>query len=86
MQICKAFDSFLNISTWCTRHPNDEQRFFCALRTVINHPDFHPDTMGEYMTEKLDLAKNPNDAYEESIDHYVAAAWAVKTYLKTTDC
>ncbi len=87
----EAFDAFLRVPTWYTRHPNDKQRFFCALRTVVGEPDFHPDDFGDYMDRKREepnsaQANLTQEAYDEARDHYVQAAWAVKGYLTTTDC
>jgi hypothetical protein len=70
------FDSFLNVETWHTCHTNDEERFFKALHKVVNLEDFSPEKLRNYIEEKVN-----NDSFNQSIDHYVAAAWAVKTYI-----
>jgi hypothetical protein len=87
----EAFDTFLRVPTWYTVHPNDEQRFFCALRRVVGDPTFHPDLLGEYMDRKRDEAGSPQaaltqDAYDSAREHYVRAACAIKGYLAATNC
>jgi hypothetical protein len=79
----EAFDKFLNTDTWHTRHAYDEERFFIALEKVIKDPQFNPDRLGEYMREKKNVSRDDaENAFNFDIDHYVAAAWAVKDYLK----
>jgi hypothetical protein len=79
----EAFDNFLNVDTWHTRHPNDEARFFIALGKVINDPQFNADRLGEYMREKKCVSRDDaKNTFNFDIDHYVAAAWAVRGYLK----
>jgi hypothetical protein len=79
----EAFDNFLNVDTWHTRHANDEHRFFVALCQVIDNPKFNPDEMGEYMRQKKRVSRDDEQMhFNVAIDFYVAAAWAVKGYLK----
>ena len=84
----KAFDEFLVIPTWYTRHTEDERRFFIALNGVVNKRNFNPDALGEYMDQKRKndptFARLTKKAYEEARRHYVSAAWAVKRYLQAT--
>ena len=78
-----AFDSFLKVDSWHTRHPYDEQRFFLALATVVNDPHFNADKLGEYMREKKSVSRDDaENSFNFAIDHYVSAAWAVRDYLK----
>ena len=75
--------------TWHSRHPNDEERFFRALETVVRNPEFNADRLGEYMDEKrangeLAQANLIEEVYEKARDHYVAAAWTVVGYLHAT--
>ena len=51
----EAFDSFIRVGTWHTRHPPDEQRFHVALGEVEWSADFDPDQMANYLREKLNL-------------------------------
>lgn len=74
-----AFDYFLSTETWHTRHAFDTERFYRSLHSVVSNPQFNPDTMAEYFQSK---AKNP--AFESAIDHWRAAAWAVRDYLSAT--
>jgi hypothetical protein len=81
-----VFDSFLDGSTWHTRHPTDEKTFFLALHKVVRRPKFHPEEMGGHMREKLAVTRDAEDStFSKAIDHYVSAAWAVKDYLKATE-
>jgi hypothetical protein len=81
----QAFDSFLQIDTWHTRHPTDEERFFVALSKVVRNSKFNPDEMGEYMRQKTGSgAARGSHPFELAIDHYVAAAWAVQDYISAT--
>jgi hypothetical protein len=79
----EAFDRFLSVDTWHTRHPSDEERFFIALKMVVTDLTFNPDNMGEYFRQKKKVSRDDEEhPFNYSIDHYVAAAWAVKDYLK----
>jgi hypothetical protein len=82
----RAFDTFLAINTWHTTHPNDEKRFFQALSGVVKNDKFNPDEMGEYMKQKTrGRASKEDHPYRHAISHYVAAAWAVRDYLRATE-
>jgi hypothetical protein len=79
----ETFDNFLNVDTWHTRHPFDEQRFFIELHKVIKDPQFNPDNLAEYIREKKNVSRDDREnLLNVAIDDYVAAAWAVKDYLK----
>jgi hypothetical protein len=78
----KAFDHFLGIETWYTRHTNDEERFLKALSNVVKNANFNPDEMGAYMRAKIGINRDDvENAFNKAIDHYTAAAWAVRGYL-----
>lgn len=79
----KKLDRFLNVETWHSRHPLDEARFFKALHAIIKEPDFNPDTMAEHMRGKFKISRDDeHHPFARAIDHYQAAAWAVKHYLE----
>lgn len=85
----EAFDSFLRRNNSHTLHALDEEGFFRALDTVVRDPQFNADRFGEYVDQKREngdsaQANLTSEAYEHARDHYVAAAWAVHTYLRTT--
>ena len=81
-----AFDNFLAVGTWHTRHPLDEQRFYKALHQVVTDPKFNPDKLGEYMREKKRVSRDDaGNTFNATIDQYVSAAWAVKDYLKANN-
>ena len=83
--IYDAFDSFLNVKTWHTKHAEDERRFFEALHLVVDDADFNPDQMGESFIQKLGLEEGHGVEGSDSVDHYVAAAWAVRTYRRVNN-
>ena len=76
----EVFDDFHLVKTWYTHHQSDEERFFAALKNVVNHEDFNPDQMGQYITEHAEHSLDEG-AISDSVDYYVAAAWPVKKYL-----
>jgi hypothetical protein len=79
----EAFDKFLQIDTWHTRHPNDEERFFKVLASVIEDSSFNPDNLGAYIREKKGVPRDEKENhFNIAIDDYVTKAWAVKDYLK----
>jgi hypothetical protein len=83
----EAFDDFLRVRTWHKRHPEDDERFFCALDRVVHQPQFNADSLGEYMDQKRQNGEAAQanlvaEYYEDARDHYVAAAWAVRGYLR----
>lgn len=55
----EAFESFIKVQTWYTRHPSDEERFYIALSKVVWSKDFSPEGMASYLRKKLNLS--PND-------------------------
>lgn len=79
----EVFDKFLQVSTWYTRHPNDEERFFTTLALVVRDPNFNPDALGEYMRNRMNVSRDDEENhYNMAIDDYVSRAWAVKDYLR----
>jgi hypothetical protein len=76
----ERLDTFLSTNTWDHLNHDDEMRFFQALDEIVAQDGFNPDAMGEYMATKLGL---PDGTDSAAIDHYVAAAWAVKRYLQS---
>ena len=81
--MCEAFDSFIRVGTWHTRHPNDEERFHFALVEVMWSDDFDPDQMANYLREKLNPPPEDRGSYfAQTIDRYCDDAWAVKDFLR----
>jgi hypothetical protein len=70
-----VFDEFLTTQTWHTMSHSDGDRFFCALRSVVEDPEFRPERMRQYM-----LRRAPE--HEEAIDDYVKLAVAVVGYVR----
>lgn len=80
----EAFDFFLNIDTWHTRHPSDENRFFVCLNKVVRHEEFSPDEMGEYMRQKTGRTDR-RDPLAGQIDKYVALARTIKQFVDAAE-
>jgi hypothetical protein len=79
----EAFDSFINVGSWYTRHFSDEQRFYEALKTVVWSDEFNPDQMAKYFRTKLKISDEDYRSHlATAIDGYRDAAWAVKDFLK----
>jgi hypothetical protein len=79
----EVFDSFIKVSTWHTRHPNDERRFLTALAEVVWSDEFNPDQMRDYFRSKLNISPNDHESeFAKDIDRYCSDAWAVKDFLK----
>jgi hypothetical protein len=81
----EAFDAFLRIPTWHTKHALDEERFYDAVAAVVERRDFHGDSLSEYMDGKRaggeeSLANLTDEAYESARDHYVDEAHAIHGY------
>ena len=83
----EAFDSYLNIETWHTAHPLDNERFYRCLAKVVRDPNFNPDEMGEYMRDQkgLDRDNAHHEDFNEVIDRRVSQAWAIKYFLRLGD-
>ena len=81
----EAFDSFIDMDTWHTRHSSDLQRFYKALDKVVHIDGFDPDKMAEYFRLKLNLSTDDYDSdFGRGVDLYTADAWAVKDFIKYT--
>lgn len=77
----EAFDAFLTTQTWHTKEAADEERFFCALRTIVHKHRFSPREMGKYMMEKQ-RGQLTEEAFADAVDHYVEMARALKGYIQ----
>jgi hypothetical protein len=71
----EAFDDFLTTQTWHKHNHEDEEQFYCTLRTIINEPQFSAEKMRAYM-----LREAPD--HEDAIDQYVRMAQAVSDYVR----
>jgi hypothetical protein len=81
----EKLDSFMATDTWHTRHPSDEKRFFTVLHELLKNPGFNPDQMADHMRQRVGTAKNRTHPLTPAIDHYIAAAWAVKGYVEANN-
>jgi hypothetical protein len=79
-----VFDPFLACQTWHTSHPLDEQRFFKCLSKVVDHPDFNPESMGDYIRGKQNIDTDEHH-FTEAVHDLVRKAWAVYDYLKANE-
>ena len=81
----EAFDSFLNVDTWHTGHPNADERFYRALHQVVANSDFNPEKMREYMRKKKNIPQEDHESeFAKHIEDRTSNAWAVKDYLEYT--
>ncbi|MEY9629058.1 hypothetical protein [Sinorhizobium fredii] len=74
-----SFDPFLSRPTWHTSHALDDNAFFDCLATVISHPDFSPEKMGQYFSSQEGTA-----GFKYRIDELVTMAWAIKGFIGRT--
>jgi hypothetical protein len=82
----EAFDSFIAVETWHTRHPSDEERFYIALSKVVWSKDFSAEQMAGYLRKKLKLSSADHESDSgRTIDRYTQDAWAVRDFLKYND-
>jgi hypothetical protein len=80
-----VFNSFLDVDTWSTHHPSDEERFYKALSEVIRNPKFSADDMAEYMLSHKELDNAGNDDLRvKRIYQLQTAAEHISDYLKVT--
>jgi hypothetical protein len=77
------FDGFCKTPTWNTSHALDERRFHDALHEVVMHPDFSPETMGEYirLNHGQTIWPKTPDQINQVIRKLVADAWVVKNFV-----
>lgn len=68
--MCEAMDSYLNVDTWHTSHPLDDERFYRALSTIVREPKFSAEELGEYMRDKSGVygANEDNEVFADVID------------------
>jgi hypothetical protein len=79
----EVFNSFLDVDTWHTGHPNDDERFHGALDQVVENPDFEPEKMGEYMRKRKNIAQDDHESpLAKHIDDRTRDAWAVKDHYR----
>ena len=79
-----TFDSFLTTSTWDHHNHEDEERFYCALRTIVHKENFDPEEMRVYMQRKILERYGSEDAFTETVDRYVNAASIIQHYIRAT--
>ena len=77
----EAFDRFLAMDTWHTRHPADVRRFFQALDNVVRDPNFTADRFREYLLTKLSPAQRADSYWMSVVEDYHDKADAVRDYL-----
>jgi hypothetical protein len=65
-----AMDHFCKKPTWDTLHGHDQRRFVEALLCIIDHPDFAPAAMVEYISKNYAQPIWPKS--EDQIDAVLA--------------
>jgi hypothetical protein len=79
----EKLDSFMATDTWHTRHPSDEKRFFMMLHELLKNRKFQPGSDGGIHAQRGRI--DADDRLYQAIDHYTAAAWAVKGYVEANN-
>ncbi|MFN3846527.1 MAG: hypothetical protein ACK4RZ_12015 [Paracoccaceae bacterium] len=79
-----AMDSYLNVDTWHTSHPLDDDRFYRALAKIVRDPKFSAEQMGEYMREVKGVhgANEDNKVFSDVIDRRVTEAYAIRKFIE----
>ncbi|KRA76184.1 hypothetical protein ASD89_00175 [Caulobacter sp. Root656] len=78
----EAFNRYLATDTWHKSHPNDDERFYRALATVVGRSEFNADQMGEHFRKVTNVNRNDeDDLLNFAIDTRVTQADAIKEYL-----
>lgn len=81
----EAMDAFLSADTWYKNHPNDEQRFYTALSTIVRQEGFNADELRNYIRAQKNVTTHDGShPFEGVIDDLATKAWAVYDYLKIT--
>ena len=75
-------DGFLNVGTWHTFHPNDQERFYIALNRIVRDPKFDVAKMAEEIRARGYKDGLREDYIEQNVDKYIEAASVVDAYLR----
>lgn len=76
---------FLNVDTWHTGHPLDQQRFYVALSKIIDNPSFNSQKLRTFMlAEKNLLDEAYDDFFVKKIDELTGEAETIYSYKKAT--
>ncbi|OHD05054.1 hypothetical protein [Sphingopyxis sp. RIFCSPHIGHO2_12_FULL_65_19] len=76
-------DSYLDVDTWHTSHPLDDQRFYKALSKIVRDPKFSPEAMGEYIRDKKGVSRDDNgDVFNNVIDRRITEAYAIQEFVR----
>lgn len=78
-----AFDRYLARETWFTGHDLEDREFNACLALVVDHPDFSPEKMGEYMTAHVGH-DDKDGVYSKAIDRRIGEAYAIRDFLRQT--
>lgn len=79
-----AMDSYLNVDTWHTSHPLDDERFYKALSKIVREPKFSAEEMSEYMRDKAGVhgPNQDNEVFANVIDRRVTEAYAIREFIR----
>ena len=80
----EAMNKYIDVDTWHSAHPLDDQRFYEALAKIIHHPDFDSEAMGAYMRERkgIDIDNENQSHFNEVIEQRISQAGAIKDFKK----
>lgn len=82
MKDMSPLDKWLNVETWHTLHPKDEERFYKAVHNlmVINTPCPEPEQVRDYILDKQ-TGKFVADYLEQTVSRYVDKYEAVYSFI-----
>lgn len=75
---------FLEVGTWHTFHPSDQERFYLALSRIIGDPHFNVAKMAEEIRARGYKDGLDEDLIEKNVAKYLEAASIVDSYLRAT--
>ncbi|WP_337020881.1 hypothetical protein [Pantoea anthophila] len=82
MKDMSPLDSWLNVETWHTLHPKDDERFYKAIHKLmlINDPSPEPEQVRDYVL-KLKTGQFQEDYLERTVSRYVGQYEAVFSFI-----
>lgn len=74
-----AMDAFCKVPTWDTGHALDQRRFVDALMEIVDHSEFHPGEMIDYIRRNHAASTWPHseEKIESALNSLEQQAYAV---------
>ncbi len=83
--IYTVLDGFLDHDTWASLHPYDSDRFFAAIVTIAQKPEFSPECLGEYIDRKKILSDRSEKYFLDARNRCVRDAETMHRYFAYLD-